>query len=257
MLSKNQIKLISSLQKKKFRDQHHLFVAEGYKLVSDLLESKLESKYIIHTKQANTNQLPKHKTKLELIECDSSDLKKISSLKTPSDLIGVFKIPNPNINNTEISHSLSILLDDVQDPGNLGTIIRIADWFGIQYIFCSKNTVDLYNPKVIQATMGALSRVKVIYTDLPQLIGEFISKDFPVYGTFLEGETIYTSKLSTQGFIIMGNEGKGISSELKPMVSKKLFIPNFPSDQATSESLNVSVACSIVCSEFRRGQFQK
>ena len=257
MLSKNQIKLISSLQKKKFRDQNQLFVAEGYKLVNDLLQSKLESKYIIHTKQADTSELLKQKNKLDLIECDPSDLKKISSLKTPSNLIGVFKIPSSNINYSDISHSLSILLDDVQDPGNLGTIIRIADWFGIPYIFCSKNTVDLYNPKVIQATMGALSRVKVVYTDLAQLIGKFVSKDFPVYGTFLEGETIYTSKLSTQGFIIMGNEGKGISAELKPLVNKKLFIPNFPSDQATSESLNVSVACSIVCSEFRRSQFQK
>ncbi len=254
MLSKNQIKLISSLQKKKFRDQHQLFVAEGYKLISDLLESKLESKYIIHTKQANISDLLKHNQELEFVECDASDLKKISSLKTPSDLIGVFKIPCSDIKDSDVSQSLSILLDDVQDPGNLGTIIRIADWFGIQYVFCSKNTVDLYNPKVIQATMGALSRVKVIYTDLPQLISQFISTSFPVYGTFLEGETIYTSKLNTQGFIIMGNEGKGISSELKPLVSKKLFIPNFPSNQATSESLNVSVACSIVCSEFRRRQ---
>ncbi len=255
MLSKNQIKLISSLQKKKYRDQHQLLVAEGYKLISDLLDSNLESKYIIHTKQAKVSDLLKHNNELELIECDASDLKKISSLKTPSDLIGVFEIPNSDINNSDISHSLSILLDDVQDPGNLGTIIRIADWFGIQHVFCSKNTVDLYNPKVIQATMGALARVKVIYTDLPEIVKEYVSPDFPVYGTFLEGETIYKSELDTQGFIIMGNEGKGISSELKPLVSKKLFIPNFPSDQATSESLNVSVACSIVCSEFRRRQF--
>jgi len=254
VLSKNQIKLISSLQKKKFRDQHQLFVAEGYKLITDLLESKLEPKYIIHTKQAIISDLTTYNKKSEFIECDASDLKKISSLKTPSDVIGVFKIPNSDFNKNDIYHSLSILLDDVQDPGNLGTIIRIADWFGINHIFCSRNTVDLYNPKVIQATMGALARVKVIYTDLPQLIDEFGSTDFPVYGTFLEGETIYKNKLSTQGFIIMGNEGKGISPALKPLVSKKLFIPNFPSDQATSESLNVSVACSIVCSEFRRRQ---
>lgn len=257
MLSKNQIKLISSLQKKKFRDQYQLFVAEGYKLISDLLNSKLESKYIIHTKQSNTDDLLKHNNQLELIACDASDLKKISSLKTPSDLIGVFKIPSSEINTSDIRHSLSILLDDVQDPGNLGTIIRIADWFGINHIFCSKNTVDLYNPKVIQATMGALARVKIIYTDLPQLVAEFVSPNFPVYGTFLEGETLYKSNLSTQGFIIMGNEGKGISSELKSLVNKKLFIPNFPTDQATSESLNVSVACSIVCSEFRRRQLEK
>jgi len=254
VLSKNQIKLISSLQKKKFRDQHQLFVAEGYKLITDLLESKLETKYIIHTKHATISDLTKYDTNTEFIECEATDLKKISSLKTPSDVMGIFKIPNSEFNKKDIAHSLSILLDDVQDPGNLGTIIRIADWFGIKHIFCSKNTVDLYNPKVIQATMGALARVKVIYTDLPQLVNEFVSTTFPVYGTFLEGETIYKSDLSTQGFIIMGNEGKGISTSLKPLVSKKLFIPNFPSDQATSESLNVSVACSIVCSEFRRRQ---
>ena len=254
MLSKNQIKLICSLQKKKFRDQHQLFIAEGYKLVADLLNSKLEAKQIIHTKQANTSIFSKHKGKFDLIECEPSDIKKISNLKTPSDVIGIFKIPNSEYTNQDISDSLSILLDDVQDPGNLGTIVRIADWFGIQHIFCSKNTVDLYNPKVIQATMGAIARVKVIYTDLPQLVNDFVSPNFAVYGTFLEGETLYKSELSSKGFIIMGNEGKGISPELKPRVSKKLFIPNFPSDQPTSESLNVSVACSIVCSEFRRRQ---
>jgi len=255
VLSKNQIKLISSLQKKKFRDQHQLFVAEGYKLISDLLESKLESQYIIHNKQADTAGFLKLNKQIELIECEASELKKISNLKTPSDVLGIFKIPDSSYNKKAISQSLSILLDDVQDPGNLGTIVRIADWFGIKHIFCSPNTVDLYNPKVIQATMGALSRVKVIYTDLQQMINEYAAPDFPVYGTFLEGETIYKSKLSTQGFIIMGNEGKGISEDLKALVSHKLFIPNFPADQATSESLNVSVACSIVCSEFRRNQF--
>ncbi len=255
MLSKNQIKLVSSLQKKKFRDQHQLFVAEGYKLITDLLDSKIENKYIIYTKQANIQDVLKYNQDLELIECDKSDLKKISNLKTPSDLVGVFHIPNSDFNSTEISQSLSILLDDVQDPGNLGTIIRIADWFGIKHIFCSKNTVDLYNPKVIQATMGALARVKVIYTDIIELTEDYSAPDFPIYGTFLEGETIYQSKLDTKGFIIMGNEGKGVSPELQTLVSKKLFIPNFPTDQATSESLNVSVACSIVCSEFRRRQF--
>jgi len=255
VLSKNQIKFISSLQKKKFRDQHQLFVAEGFKLVSDLLESKIEAKYLIYKNKESLNKLKSHNITTELLECEASDLKKISSLKTPSEVIAVFKIPNSKYSQNDINQSLSILLDDIQDPGNLGTIIRIADWFGVKHIFCSKNTVDLYNPKVIQATMGALARVKVIYTELPPLVKKYVSPDFPVYGTFLEGETIYNSELSTKGFIIMGNEGKGISSELKPLVNKKLFIPNFPSDQPTSESLNVSVACSIVCAEFRRRQF--
>lgn len=253
MLFIKQIKLISSLQKKKYRDQNQLFIAEGDKLVMDLLHANTEAAFLIHTKEwKNLSSLLNHFKIEKRIEVDANQIKKLSSLKTPSPIIGVFRMPQFEIKDEVIRNSLSLLLDDIQDPGNLGTIIRIADWFGIQHIFCSNNTVDLYNPKVIQATMGAISRVKISYTPLLDLIQKYQNNDFSVYGTFLEGENIYQSKLQHKGFIIMGNEGKGISPDLQELVSKKLFIPNYPIDQATSESLNVSVACSIICSEFRR-----
>nr|WP_249414464.1 RNA methyltransferase [Marinifilum caeruleilacunae] len=255
-MSKNQIKLISSLQKKKFRDTHQLFVAEGDKLVMDLLSSGVKAAFLIYTKEWQNQFTLGDQYEIEnKIESELSQIKKISSLKTPSQVVGVFRIPEHEIDKQEIENSLSIVLDDVQDPGNLGTIIRIADWFGIKHIFCSQNTVDLYNPKVIQASMGAIARIKLSYTSLDALFSEYQKPGFPVYGTFLEGETIYNSKLSNKGFIVMGNEGKGISDSIKEMVSHKLFIPNFPADQDTSESLNVSVATAIICSEFRRLEF--
>ncbi|WP_461630205.1 TrmH family RNA methyltransferase [Labilibaculum euxinus] len=256
MLSKNQIKLITSLQQKKFRDQHQLFVAEGNKLVSDLVEAKTEVEFLIYTKEWKESNSIYNKTKISnRIETDATQIKKISSLKTPSTVVAVFKIPSQLINETIIQDSLSLVLDDVQDPGNLGTIIRIADWFGIKHIFCSRNTVDLYNSKVIQATMGAISNVNIIYTDLEELILKYKTPDFPVYGTFLEGEIIYNCQLQKKGFIIMGNEGKGVSETIQKLVTNKLYIPDFPNGQATSESLNVSVAASIICSEFRRQEF--
>ncbi|WP_421920362.1 TrmH family RNA methyltransferase [Marinifilum sp.] len=256
MLSKNQIKLITSLQRKKFRDTHQLFIAEGDKLVMDLLGSGIKAAYLIYSKDWQNQYTIDDRNSIESrIETEISQIKKISNLKTPSQVVGVFKIPKLDLNKKEIANSLSIVLDDIQDPGNLGTIIRIADWFGISHIFCSPNTVDLYNPKVIQASMGAIARIKLSYIPLDSLLSEYQNPDFPIYGTFLEGETIYNSKLSDKGFIVMGNEGKGISDVLKEMVSHKLFIPNFPENQETSESLNVSVAAAIICSEFRRLEF--
>jgi len=256
VLSKNQIKLITSLQKKKFRDQYNLFVAEGNKLVTDLIQAGAKVEFLIYTKDWEQLTSISGKTHInKRIETDSIQLKKISSLKTPASVLAVFKIPAGNCNETCIQNSLSLVLDDVRDPGNLGTIIRIADWFGLKHIFCSPNTVDLYNPKVIQATMGAISRVKVIYTPLKELILKYKTPDFPIYGTFLEGETIYNCNLQKKGFIVMGNEGKGVSQKIQQLVSKKLYIPNYPANRKTSESLNVSVATSIVCSEFRRREF--
>jgi len=256
VLSKNQIKLINSLQKKKYRDQHQLFVAEGDKLIIDLLQSGIKANFLIYSKDWKNKLSSTHFKNIDTrIETDLSQLKKISTLKTPSPVLGVFEIPKIELNPETISNSLSIVLDDVQDPGNLGTIIRIADWFGIKNIFCSPNTVDLYNPKVIQATMGAIARIKLSYIPLDELIAKYKSNDFPIYGTFLEGETIYNTSLQNKGFIVMGNEGKGISENIEKHVNHKLFIPNFPANQETSESLNVSVATSIICSEFRRREF--
>ncbi|WP_218972298.1 TrmH family RNA methyltransferase [Labilibaculum filiforme] len=256
MLSKNQIKLITSLQQKKYRDQHQLFVAEGNKLVSDLIEANVEVEFLIYTKEWKASNSISRKTKINnRIETDALQIKKISTLKTPSSVIAVFKIPSRIIDKADIQNSLSLVLDDVQDPGNLGTIIRVADWFGIKHIFCSPNTVDLYNPKVIQATMGAISSVSVIYTKLEELILQYKNPSFPIYGTFLEGEIIYNCKLQKKGFIIMGNEGKGVSEKIQNLVTNKLYIPDFPNGKAVSESLNVSVATSIICSEFRRQEF--
>jgi TrmH family RNA methyltransferase len=256
VLSKNQIKLITSLQQKKFRDQHQLFVAEGNKLISDLIAAKTEIEYLIYTKEWKIkNTIGNHVKMNNRIETDANQIKKISSLKTPSSVLAVFKMPKRVVSEASIQNSLSILLDDVQDPGNLGTIIRIADWFGIKHIFCSHNTVDLYNPKVIQATMGAISSVNVTYSNLEEIILKYKKPDFPIYGTFLEGEIIYKCKLQKKGFIIMGNEGKGVSENIQNLVSNKLYIPDFPCGEAASESLNVSVATSIICSEFRRQEF--
>ncbi len=250
MLSKNQIKLIVSLQKKKFRDKHQLFVAEGEKLVTDLLDAGMHAAFLIHTPEWRS-AISNNNVDLEITD-SPAQIKKISCLKTPPQVIAVFKIPNTRISPETVKNSLSLLLDDVQDPGNLGTIIRIADWFGISQIFCSPNTVDVYNPKVIQATMGAIARVNIIYTPLLPLIEEYQHSDFPVYGTFLDGENIYQSQLQNKGFIVMGNEGKGVSDAIARQVSHRLFIPNYPAGQATSESLNVAVAAAVVCSEFRR-----
>lgn len=256
MLSKNQIKLITSLQQKKYRDQHQLFVAEGNKLVSDLMKAKTEVEFLIYTNEWKEDDSISDKIKINnRIETDANQIKKISSLKTPSMVIGVFKIQSLITDEDSIQNSLSLILDDVRDPGNLGTIIRVADWFGIKHIFCSHNTVDLYNPKVIQATMGAISSVNVIYTDLQKLLVKYQNPTFPIYGTFLEGEIIYNCQLKNKGFIVMGNEGKGVSENIQKLVTNKLYIPNFPTGKAVSESLNVSAATSIICSEFRRQEF--
>jgi len=168
----------------------------------------------------------------------------------------VVKQNQPNFLKNEIEQSLSILLDQINDPGNLGTIIRIADWFGINNIFCTPDSVELYNPKVVQSSMGAIFRVKVHYVDFNSLLSEYSKLDgFNIYGTFLEGETIYKENLGEKGFIIMGSESHGISDHWKSFISNKLFIPNFPTETKTSESLNISVATAIVCSEFRRKRF--
>lgn len=178
------------------------------------------------------------------------DLQRASLLKTPQDVIAVFEQRNEATNTSVIERELCLALDDVQDPGNFGTIIRIADWFGIEHIFCSLGTADVYNPKVVQATMGALARVHVHYLSLTELIEGL--KEVPVYGTFLDGTNIYKQSLSETGLIVMGNEGNGISAEVRKLINRKLYIPNFPAGRSTSESLNVAVATAITCAEFRR-----
>ena len=240
MLSKNHIKLIKSLETKKYRKREGLFVAEGPKVVGDLLRAGYEPHSIFST-------LPRPDA--ELITDD--ELHRISFLQHPQEVLAVFHIPESNQNSQfSILHSqLALALDGVQDPGNVGTIIRIADWFGITNIYCSPDTADVYNPKVVQATMGSLAHVTITYCDLVPLLSE---ASIPVYGTLLDGEDIYQQPLSDKGIIVMGNEGNGISPEVRQLVTNKLLIPNFNKNTETAESLNVAIATAITLSEFRR-----
>lgn len=230
VISKNKIKLIHSLETKKGREKAGLFVAEGPKVVNDLLHAGFTAENIFE---------------------DIEDIKKISFLQHPQSMLGVFKLPR-NEHYTEFSITQLVLaLDGVQDPGNLGTIIRVADWFGIKDIFCSLETADCWNPKVVQATMGSIARVQLHYVDLNKMV-ESLPADYPIYATLLDGENIYKQELSHHGMIVMGNEGKGISPLLRTKINRKLYIPNYSSNEDTAESLNVAIATSIVCAEFRR-----
>lgn len=248
MLSKSKIKLITSLAHKKYRDETGLFVAEGVKLINDL-STAFDCEWLLYTPQWE-NEVRQLQAD-ERIPVDEKELHKISAQKSPQGMLAVFRKKTPvKITAKALSSQLSLALDDIQDPGNLGTIIRIADWFGIKHIFCSTATADAFNPKTVQATMGALSRVELHYVNLPEFLSEM--KDIPVYGTFLDGTDLYTRDLTPNGIIVMGNEGNGISPEIAQLVSDRLLIPNYPKDTATSESLNVAVATAIVCGEFRR-----
>lgn len=251
MLSKAKIKFIQSLGLKKKRKEEHLFVAEGPKVVGDLLPF-FSCRLII----ATTEWLAKHpNTKAtEIIEVKPEELHKISFLKTPQDVLALFDLPSYPTPLQVVNEELCLALDDIQDPGNLGTIIRLADWFGIRHIFCSIGTADAFNPKTIQATMGAVARVQIHYVNLPEHLAAIQAScpQVPIYGTFLEGSNIYQESLSTNGLIIMGNEGNGISNKTAQYITHKLFIPNYPAGSATSESLNVAIATAITCSEFRR-----
>lgn len=246
MISKTKIKYINSLSKKKYRDKDFVFVAEGPKVVGDLL-AKYSPKILIHTE----NWISPYSWK----ECEEyivsdTELSKISFLQHPQEVLAVF-------NQSKIDFSISwedelvLALDGVQDPGNMGTIIRIADWFGITKIICSEDTVDAYNPKVVQATMGSIAHVDIKYVDLPTFLRQ-IPKRIPIYGTFLNGEDIYHKNLQKNGVIIMGNEGNGIRPAIASLVTERLFIPNFDQDRELAESLNVAIATAITCSEFRR-----
>ncbi len=247
-LSKNKIKELTAYSVKKYRDKDGVFIAEGTKLVNEFLPV-FNCKLLAATAEWIEENKPKAQ---EVIAVTDNELKKISQLTTPQQVFALFEQPSfvipANWNSTE----LSLALDDIQDPGNMGTILRIADWFGISTVFCSEHCVDIFNPKTVQATMGALGRVKVFRVDLPAFLYEQKKKGIPVFGTFLNGATIYGENLSKQGIIVMGNEGKGISAAVEETITNRLFIPHFPADKATSESLNVAVATAIVCSEFRR-----
>lgn len=247
MLSKNKIKYIHSLDLKKNRKEERAFVAEGHKLVGDLL-GHFSCRMLVATRswlEKNPNVDAD-----EIIEVTQEELTKASLQKAPQEVLAVFEQPSYPIQPEVVTESLCLALDDIQDPGNLGTIIRLADWFGIEHIFCSQGTVDVYNPKTIQATMGALARVKLHYCNLPSMIAGL--GNVPVYGTFLDGDNMYEKNLANHGLIVMGNEGNGVSREVAELVNERLYIPNYPLQRETSESLNVAVATAVVCAEFRR-----
>lgn len=250
MITKARIKLIKSLEQRKRRNLQQLFVAEGPKLVEELLAT-MQPSYIAAVPEWWDRNQNFTKPPCEADIITPEELQKASLLHTPQQVIALFPIPRHKFAPEVAQHELCLALDGVQDPGNMGTILRIADWFGIHNVICSEDTVDVYNPKAVQATMGALARVKVHYTNLSQI---FTHCDAPVYGTLLDGKNIYEQELGNHGFIVMGNEGNGLSQTIRNLVTKKLYIPNYPIGTKTTESLNVAIATSIVCAEFRRRQ---
>ncbi|MCX6232882.1 MAG: RNA methyltransferase [Bacteroidetes bacterium] len=255
MLTKNTIKHINALKQKKFRDEFQQFMAEGDKLVSELLHSHYKIIEIFALNEWLDNQkIPEN---IAVTAVTTDELERISSLTTPNKVIALIEIPQQQAIDNLIFNKLVLVLDEIKDPGNLGTIIRIADWFGISDIICSKHTVDAYNPKVVQATMGSIARVKIHYADLAGLFNS-LSKEIPVYGTLLNGDNIYTQTLTSNGIIVLGNESRGISEEIQYFIQHKLYIPSYAENpQNKAESLNAAIAAAIVCAEFKRRFFKK
>lgn len=250
MLSKALIKRISSYKESKYRNQDKVFVVEGVKVVNELLNSCFEIETICALRQwlDDNSKSIINKTN-NIIEVSGDELKKISSFSTPNQVLAVVKTPSPK--EVVFKDKLVIALDQINDPGNLGTIIRIAHWFGIEDIICSENTVDQYNPKTIQSTMGSLFRVNVSYHNLKSYL-QNLPEDYPIYGTIVEnGENIYEKQVQKQGIIIIGSESHGISDEILPLINNPITIPNFSINQR-AESLNASIATGIIVSEFRR-----
>lgn len=242
MISKRQIKIITSLQQKKYRKSTGLFVAEGKKVIQEFQNSSFELDTLFTTDES----LFTSNSKVTLIS--EAELKKISFLKTPNKALALFKISEPAFVAKE---GLIVALDEVRDPGNLGTIIRLCDWFGVKHLICSEATVDCYNPKVIQATMGSLTRVNVVYTDLKNYLSE---TNLPVFGAFMDGKNVYKTNLPKDGILVMGNEANGVSEEISTFITEKIAIPRFGEIQQT-ESLNVAMATGILLNEFKRSEF--
>lgn len=248
MLSKSQIRLLTSLKQKKFRHQHGAFLVEGTKSVQEFLRSDYQilSLYFLPGTLTKMGKIPEN---TELFEVTQQELKKISQLTTPQDILAVVKIPafsqKNSLETLQLKSQFALVLDEIQDPGNLGTIIRTADWFGIHYIFCSRGTVDAYNPKTVQATMGSLSRLCVMYMDLPSL---FEHLKWPVFGAVLDGQSIFQTDFGQEGLILLGNEGHGISETHRPYIDQGVTIPRM----GGAESLNVAISAALFCAEVVR-----
>jgi len=240
-ISKNQVKVITSLSQKKYRQKHKLFIAEGIKVVNELLNSSFEIDTLFAVDNFKTDI-----SSDKIIRIAQKDLQKISNLKTPNKVLGLFKIPDEK---PLQKNGITIALDAINDPGNLGTIIRLCDWFGVSQLVCSNDTVDCYNQKVVQASMGSLKRTSIIYTDLETYLQEI---QLPTFIADMDGKNIYKSTLPKEAILIMGNEANGVSDEIKVLIKNKIAIPRFGETQET-ESLNVATATAILLSEFKRG----
>ena len=251
MLSKQVTKIVQNLEKKKFREKYNLYKVEGDKLVQELLLSDMKIDTLVASPSwiANNQQ---HVKSYNVIEVNEIEMGRVSNFKSLPEVIALSEIPVKGYNPDEIENSLSVILNGIQDPGNIGTILRVCDWFGIRNIFCDHDCANIFNPKSVQASMGAIFRVNVFYLDLVNFIPRFVGQDFPCYGTFLRGENIYKQQLRTKGFIVMGNEGNGITPEIEQFVSHKITIPSFAHSLYSTESLNVGVATGIILSEFKR-----
>jgi TrmH family RNA methyltransferase len=254
MISKNQMKLIRSLNVKKFREQEGLFVAEGEKIVGELLNSsfKIHAVYFIH----GWKHEGMHNQENIFYEITNEELKKISMLESPNKVLAIAHIPETKIDLKNLPGDLTLVLDNIQDPGNLGTIIRTADWFGLKNIICSNESVDAFNSKVVQSSMGSLFRTNLFYADLKSVLKQIKEKfKIPVYGAVIDGENIINKKLSQNGILIMGNESKGISSELLNFIDEKITIPK--SGKSSAESLNVAISTAILCYKFAQLPVEK
>ncbi len=247
MISKAQIKLIHSLKLKKYRKKHGLFVVEGEKSVRDLLQSGLKPEHIFLQEGFSAG----FEFTEQITEISAPEMKKISFLSTPSKVLALFEIPEYSLEDS-LLNNLVLILDEVQDPGNLGTIIRVADWFGLRDIVCSTGTVDVYNPKTVQATMGSIARVKLHYTDLPEYLQKAKNRGFNIYGSFMNGSSIYQTSFAGKKLLVMGNEGNGISPEIAQLVDEQISIPKFFQGNEGPESLNVAMATGIILSEIKR-----
>jgi TrmH family RNA methyltransferase len=245
MLSKSQISFIKSLHLKKYRKESGIFIIEGIKSITEFINSNYQLHSIYYTTPL-ASFLPKNPTNIKLFEVNNAELEKISTLQTPQGILALVYIPKEQrLTPKDLKNVFSLVLDGVQDPGNFGTIIRTADWFGIKNVICSENTVEAYNPKTVQSTMGSLCRVNVVYTNLRTFLSE---SDLPIFGALLKGNNIYNTNWGKEGLILLGNEGHGISDELIQKITTPVTIPRF----GEAESLNVAVSAAIFCSELSR-----
>jgi TrmH family RNA methyltransferase len=249
MLSKSQLGFIKSLHQKKYRKENGLFIVEGMKTLMEFFSSKYQIQSIYYLPQYQS-LLPKLPSNIKLFEVNNAELEKISTLQAPQGILALLSVPGyEEVPPESLKGSFSMVLDGVQDPGNMGTIIRTADWFGFRHIICSANTVEVFNPKTVQATMGSLARVDICYVDLPEYLKRIT---VPVYAAMLDGESIYKVEWKQEGLIVLGNEGKGISDEVAELISRRITIPRV----GAAESLNVSISAAIICAEISRNLYK-